>query len=128
MARKVKGKKRGRRPGSVAVFTPEILRAIPVWLELGARVEDIAKAIGTTPASLHMTCSRANISLRSVGVPLTRALTQSQWDRVQREAVRRGVPAWRLIATVVAAVADNDLFSAVLGDRDDRDAEAGLCA
>lgn len=106
--------RRARRPN----LTRETLEAIPLWVELGARPPDVAGALGMTVESLSVICSRHNISLRPSRAALVTALTPEQWRALQREAVRRGVPVWQLIARTLAAVVDHGLFSAVLGDYD----------
>lgn len=98
------------------VFTREVLDAIPLWVELGATGADIAAALGTTEGSLYVACSAYKISLRPSSSKLSKALTPAQWSAVQREAARRGVPVWELVAAIVAAVADDNLFAAVLDE------------
>lgn len=106
-----------RRGGRPPKFTREILGVIPVWVELGATAPDIADALGTTENSLRATCSKYNISLRPAHAVFRGALSSAQWVVIQQEAARRGMSVWELTAAVVSAVANDNLFSAVLGDR-----------
>lgn len=105
-----------RRPRRSALSRDE-LGVIPLWLELGARAPEIAEALGTTQNSLAVICSRHGISLRAAGT--SGAVEPRHWAALQREAARRGIPAWRLVAQILRAVADYELFAAVLGDYDD---------
>jgi hypothetical protein len=97
-------------------FTREVLEAIPVWLEMGAGVADIAAALNTTEGSLRVTCCRYKISLRTTGAALRSELPVEHWRAVQREAARRGVPTWQLVADVLSRVAEGGMFSEILGD------------
>ena len=101
-------------------FTREVLAAIPVWLELGARPSEIAAALGTSENSLRVVCSVNGLSLRP-SVRVLESLTPRHLAALSSEATRRGVPIWRLIQNILIGVADYNLFSAVLGDYDDDD-------
>lgn len=108
----------GRPQGTSSRFTRPVLDMIPVWIELGATPQDIAAALGTTENSLQVMCSKYGISLRRVtDTKLRTALTSVQWGVFQVEAARRGTSVWELISRIVATVADDDLFAAVLDKR-----------
>lgn len=107
--------------GRQARFTPDVLAAIPQWLSMGATREEIAAVLHTTVNSLQVKCSTAGISLR--GASIQKYLTSSQWVKLRLEADKRGVTTPQLIANIVGAVVDHNLFPAVLGDYDDLDSE-----
>lgn len=106
------------RKGRPPLFTREVLEAIPVWLEMGATVPEIAAALDTTERSLRTTCSAYNISLRTTSTTLRGRLTHQQWHAIQHEATRRGVVVWQLVADIVGRVAEDNLFAMVLSKRD----------
>lgn len=101
------------------VFTREVFEVIPVWVEMGARPEEIAAALGVTVGTLQVKCSQAHISLAAVRPSIRGGLHSSHWAAIQREADRRGVSVPRLMSEIVMSVAENDLFAAVLEDYDE---------
>ena len=100
------------------IFTSEVFDSIPVWVEMGARPEEIAAAIGSTVGTLKVRCSQARISLASVRPSIRGGLLPRHWAAVQREADHRKMTVPRLMAEVIMGVAEHDLFAAVLGDYD----------
>lgn len=101
------------------IFTREVFEAIPVWVEMGARPEEIAAAIGATVGTLKVRCSQANISLAAIRPSIRGGLLPRHWAAVQREADYRRMTVPKLMAEVIMGVAENNLFAAVLGDWDD---------
>lgn len=100
------------------IFTREVFDAIPGWVEMGARPEDIAAAIGTTVGSLKVKCSHAGISLASIRPAVGGGLHPRVWAALRREADQRGMTTQRLMTEIVASVATHNLFAGVLGDYD----------
>lgn len=110
-----------RSRGRALIFTREVYDAIPVWVEMGASKEDIAAALGATVGSLQVKCSHARISLAARRPSIGGGLPPRVWATLQREADRRDKTIPRLMAEIVANVAEHNLFAAVLGDFDDRE-------
>lgn len=88
-----------------------------MWVEMGARPEDIAAALGTTVGYLRVRCSLARISLASQRPVVGGRLHPRVWVALQRAADRRGQTVPKLIADILAGVAERDLFALVLEDR-----------
>lgn len=107
-------RKRGRRPGYATVYTSEVLAAIPMWIEMGARPEDIADILGTTVGGLRARCSQVGISLAAVRPVISGGLPPPVWAALQRAADRRGYTVPRLVAEIIMGVAQRNLFSEVL--------------
>lgn len=122
--RRRRSKRRGRRS---LIFTREVLDAIPVWIEMGARPDDIAAAVGATVGSLQVRCSQAGISLAPPAIR-SDVIKPHHWTGLQRAAMRRGTSVPRLMAEIIVGVVEYDLFAAVLGDNDDEDAAGPQCA
>lgn len=101
-----------------SIFTDEVLRSIPLWIELGADGLDIAAALGTTLGSLQYACHMEGISLRSSSPGIRQGLGAGRWAMLRREAEQRGVSAHQLLVNIVTAVVDDQLFNAVLDDGD----------
>lgn len=109
----------GSRKGRIArrrprVFTSEVFAAIPAWVEMGARPEHIAAALGVSVTNLRVRCSRARISLAARRPALSGGLPPPVWAALQRAADRRGCTIPRLISDVLVGVAQRGLFSEVL--------------
>lgn len=96
----------------------EELDAIPLWVELGARPQDVADALGVGVNSLYNLCARNKISLRPSGGYLAAALSQKQWEALRVEAVRRGMSVPKLVVLLIGGVSEHGLFAAVLKDYD----------
>lgn len=119
------------RPARQAVFTDEVLAAIPMWVSFGASRKEIADALGTTVGSLEQTCIRWGISLSGgliANLALQRGLSSDRWLRLRREATERGVPIAQLVVDLMDKIAADDLFDAVLDDRGDGEEESGPCS
>lgn len=110
------GRKKKRRRIAKCVFTREVFDAIPAWVEMGARPEDIAAALGVTVGTLQVRCSQVRISLRPA-VGGAHRLPQSVWGALQRAADRRNWTVPRLVSEVLVGVAERNLFAEVLEDR-----------
>ena len=109
----------GRRGGRKKVFTAEVITAIPVWVEDGMSIIEIAEALDVTPGSLRARCSQLGISLRSAGgnqKVLVRRLGNARWTEVQKQSLRRRISPMQLVARVMAAAVDGALFNAILDD------------
>ncbi len=105
-------------------FTPDVLKAIPDWVNSGATSNDIADCLDTTVGSLRVVCSNNGISLRRRGdkvAPiiyghLRRTLSNEAWEALCAEARRRGMPTVHLALATLEYVSVDALFSAVLDD------------
>lgn len=105
-------RRRARRPN----LSREELDAIPLWVEMGARGQDIADALGIGRNSLYNLCARNNISLRPSGGYLATALSPKQWEALRVEAVKRGLSVPKLVVLLVGRVSELGLFTTVLRD------------
>lgn len=106
-------------------LTPEVMQAIPGWVDSGASSEDIAKVLGTSVGYLRYACSGEGVSLRPGSDPviplLRRYLGFERLQLLRTEAKRRDTTLQGLVGAVLASVVAENLFSAVLGDYDDLD-------
>lgn len=110
-------RKKPLKRGGPRIFTREVLAAIPMWVEMGARPKDIAAALGTTVPSLAARCSQLRISLAAVRPAISGGFPPEVWSALQRAADQRSKSVPRLISDIVASVAERNLFSEVLDDR-----------
>lgn len=113
---------------TLTIYTPEVIRSIPIWIEQGLSPEDIAERIGTTVGSLKTSCSRHRIALRSkqrkvdaifsgkaelvFRFPISRRALQT----LRHQAARRGLAADALAGILIETIANDDLYAAVLDD------------
>lgn len=99
-------------------LTDEVVAAVPLWRELGLSTNEIAEMLGVVPGSIRVACHHAGVSARGhqTSAGLKRVLTEDQWTRLSREADVRHIPIMQLAAAVIGAVADDELFAAVLDD------------
>ena len=111
-------KKPVRRGGRARVFTPGVLRMIPIWVAEGATRHDIAVALGVTLNSLQYACSQHGISLstRWSIQGFERRLGRARWAEIQRRARERGITPLKLMLHLLTVVIDDKLLDAVLDD------------
>ena len=116
-------KKPARRGGRVRVFTPEVLRTIPIWVSEGATRHDIAAALGVTLNSLQFTCSQHGIPLGAQWSiqGFERRLGRVRWAEIQRRARDRGVTPLQLMLHLLTLLIDDKLLDAILDDADDEE-------
>lgn len=101
------------------IFTPEVLDKIPHWVDAGATPDLIAEALGSTVASLTVTCSKHGISLKGPGRldgALRRELPAEIWDIINIEAVEYDTTVVELVVRLLEVISRDDLFKAVLDD------------
>jgi hypothetical protein len=113
------------------LFTPAVLAWIPRWLAEGLSSAEIAARIGCTIGSLRVRCSHNRISLRrpraarptriapsgAPGMPrLSVALPDSILSIIEARASQRGETGRTLAAALLAKIAEDDLFAAVLDE------------
>lgn len=108
MTRKSRSSRRPR------IFSSEVLAAIPMWVEMGARPVDIAEALGTTVGSLAARCSQLRISLAAVRPAVSGGLNPFVCAALQRAADQRGRSVPQIITDIVTRVAEDNLFAEVL--------------
>lgn len=101
------------------MFTREILHAIPIWVEMGARPQEIAAAIGTSVGALYNKCSRHKISLATKRPVVGGTLAPRVWAALRRAADLREQTIPGLIADIVAGVVERGLLAEALEDRGD---------
>lgn len=95
---------------------------IPLWIEEGLFLEDIAELIGTTPASLYVTCSRRNVSLEGAYrreprrrlKPLQLRLPQRMVTILDGKAEEFAMSTEHLVAILIEQIVNDNLYDAVL--------------
>jgi hypothetical protein len=126
-------KKRGRR----SVLTKDVMAGIPVLVQKGLNAEAIAARLGCTVGTLKVRCSQARISLRvpkevevvplvpalkppkqkrsyAFALPTTLQLSRVAMSRLRQRAEAIGVNEAQLASDLLEAIAQDDLYAAVL--------------
>jgi hypothetical protein len=126
-------KKRGRR----SVLTKDVMAGIPVLVQKGLNAEAIAARLGCTVGTLKVRCSQARISLRvpkevevvplvpalkppkqkrsyAFALPTTLQLSRVAMSRLRQRAEAIGVNEAQLASDLLEAIAQDDLYDAVL--------------
>lgn len=105
-------------PRTARIFAPDNLLRIQQMAAEGGSSIEIAKIIGSTPASVRVMCCHHKIKIshgrRSIKVNLPASLTV----KFHRKAERMQIPASVLATRLLAAIAASDIYEAVLDDRD----------
>jgi hypothetical protein len=113
------------------IFTPRTVTVIQRLADQGRAASEIAAAIGSTPASVRVRCSQLKIRLIRRGRPSRQEMKangsgerklivyarQEAYAALQREAAKMHKPPTELARMLLEAIADSDLFGAVLDDR-----------
>jgi hypothetical protein len=95
---------------------------IPVLIDQGLNVQEIANRMGCTVGTLRVRCSQLKIRFRrSANV----ALPQAILDQLIQRATLMGVSTATLAADLLKEIARDDLFDAVL-DRDDTEVTCAI--
>lgn len=85
----------------------------------GKKQHEIARAIGVKESSVGNLVRVGRQQVGDVGGTVyTDALTKAQRSRLRSEALRRGVSVRTLVAALLATIADEKLFGAVLDTGD----------
>jgi|HubBroStandDraft_6_1064221.scaffolds.fasta_scaffold872421_2 hypothetical protein len=117
------------------VFTPQNLAIVRRMAEQGCSAPEIAKALGSTPSSVRVTCSRQQIRLRrgrgdaarpplvqrpvdyeGRGVPVVAYLAEPLYAEFRRRANDVQKPASAFASMLLSAIAESDLYKAVLDE------------
>ena len=116
------------------VFTSQNVVLMKRMAEQGCSAPEIAKAIGSTSASVRVTCSRQQIRLRrgrgdgarpaplhapltqDVGVPVVAYLPETLYANFKQHANDLHKPASAFASVLLSAIAIGDLYKAVLDD------------
>ena len=103
---------------------------IPVLVERGLNVLEIANTMGCTVGTLRVRCSHLKISLRRRSAKIVRpqaikiVLPQAIIDQLYQRAALMGVSTAALVADLLEEIARDGLYDAVL----DRDYTEAPCA
>jgi len=124
----------------VSILTKEVMAGIPELVHQGLNAEAIAERLGCSVGTLRVRCSQAQISLRvpknikvvplvpsskppkqkrsdsssSFALPTTLRLSQVALLRLRRHAEAMGVNEAQLARDLLEAIAQDDLYDAVL--------------
>jgi hypothetical protein len=120
------------------IFTPQNLKLLREMAEAGSSAIEIAKTIGSTPASVRVVCSRHKVRLRRRGRPPARKAplaplhhTHPLSDHIivahmptalfvefHRKAEHLQIPISILASNLLAAIATSNIYEAVLDDKE----------
>ena len=107
------------------IFTPDNLRRIRQMAAEGSSSFEIAESIGSTPASVRVMCCQHKIKIgrrRRVSngspVKIMAHLSESLSTEFHRKADDLQIPVSVLASRLLAAIADSNIYEAVLDDRD----------
>jgi len=120
------------------LFTESVLAQIPQWMrDEGLSAAQIAEKIGCTIGTLRVLCSRHGISLKQrrsyrrprhdeatsddVQTDIMLSLPDETRVRLQERAGLLGFSDTELVSVLIETIDRDDLYSAVLDDRDSRD-------
>ena len=123
------------------LFTDSVLAQIARWAKRGVRPVEIAEKVGCTVGTLRVRCSHHGISLRQPSrsrrsrrngpiqdaTPTDITVTLPDETRVglRERAGLLGVPEAELVSVLIETIDGDDLYSAVLDDRDEREERTG---
>jgi len=124
------------------LFTDSVLAQIPQWMrDEGLSTAQIAKKIGCTVGTLRVLCSRHGISLKQqrsyrqprngeasgddVQTDITLSLPNESRFRLKERAGLLGLSDAELVSLLIETINRDDLYSAVLDDRDEREERTG---
>jgi hypothetical protein len=115
----------------IRVFTPNNLRRIQQMARDGSSSIEIAKSIGSTPASVRKKCCQHKIKIRRGRRSMRNApvhplsdesivahLPASLSVEFHRKAEQLQIPASILASRLLAAIVDSNIYEAVLDDND----------
>ena len=106
------------------IFTQEVLDRIPVMVEDGMKLQEIADKIGCTKGSLKVTCSNRGISLRRPGRPKHQRpiavllpkikINQQTLDGLHQHAAKSGHTEVQLASKLLQVIVQDNLYDALL--------------
>jgi hypothetical protein len=115
-----------------SIYTPDVVRAIPRWVEAGMTPQAIAERIGTTEGSLKTRCSQFKISLRppngrtgrlpkeiKAALPqavLSVVLSELGMLQLKQRAALKGMGVGAFAGLLLETIANDGLYAAVLDD------------
>src|SRR5215467_9135379 len=106
-------------------FTPDNLLRVQQLAAEGLSSIEIAKSMGSTPASVKNVCCRHKIkiprtrrSIKNTLSELVAHLPESLSTEFNRKAEDLQMPASVLASRLLAAIIDSNIYEAVLDDRD----------
>ena len=119
------------------IFTPQNLMLMREMAERGSSAIEIAKTIGSTPASVRVVCSRLKIRLRRGRRPTRKAslapvqhthplpnhiivahMPAALFVEFHRKAEHLQIPISILASNLLAAIATSNIYEAVLDDKE----------
>jgi hypothetical protein len=119
----------------VRVFTPQKVALMQQMAGAGCSAREIAEAIGSTPSSVRVVCSRQKIQLKAGRRPASGHVAQLAahvglvpeqiviaymsapvYVEFNRKAAELAIPASILASMLLNMIASNDLYKAVLDD------------
>jgi hypothetical protein len=124
------------------LFTDSVVAQIPQWMrDEGLSAAQIAKKIGCTVGTLRVLCSRHGISLKQqrsyrqsrnakasgddAQTDITLSLPNESRFRLNERAGLLGLSDAELVSLLIETIDRDDLYSAVLDDRDEREERTG---
>jgi len=114
--------KKAKRP---VRFTPDNLERVRQMAAEGNSSIEIAKAMGSTPASVKNVCCRHKIKIRRTRRSVTNTVSElvthlpaSLSAEFRRKAEDLQIPASLLASKLLAAIIDSNIYEAVLDDGD----------
>ena len=116
------------------VFTPQNVVLMQQMVDEGSSAREIATTLGSTPASVRVTCSHLGIRLRrrrgcmprplpssgtlmrDLEVPVVAYMPAEQYAEFTSRARAQGKPAGTFASMLLSAIATSDLYKAVLDE------------
>ena len=116
------------------VFTPQNVALMQQMVDKGSSAREIAATLGSTPASVRVTCSHLGIRLRrrrgcvprpvrssgtlmrDLEVPVVAYMPTEQYAEFTSRARALGKPAGTFAGMLLSAIATSDLYKAVLDE------------
>ena len=101
---------------------------IRVLVAEGLSDQEIADRMGWTVGTLRVRCSQLKISLRRSAIWKNAprlALPKAIFDQLQQDATLMGVSESELAADLLKMIVQDDLYNAVLGQRNERGRQLG---
>ena len=119
--------------GHRRVFTPQNVVLMQQMVDEGSSAREIAATLGSTPASVRVTCSHLGIRLRrrrgcvprplpssglmrDLEVPVVAYMPAEQYAEFTSRARAQGKPPGTFASMLLSAIATSDLYKAVLDE------------
>jgi hypothetical protein len=104
------------------IFTPNNIRRIRRMAEEGRTAIEIAKSIGSTPASIRVMCCHHKIKIGRGQLPdhaIVARLPGTLSSEFRRKAEELQMPASALATKLLSAIVVSNIYEAVLDDEDE---------